>query len=401
MIRFEEDKTAKYLAILIGITACTAHLAKAVSGIANGIVMLLVILLWRKNKDKITVSDEAKGYIKAYGVFVACVIPSVLFSENPLFSLKGLINVWVWRFFVFLAIVAFIKRRDYLVNMFSALMLVSGIDGMVTLAQVRFSLSTAVRGWGFSSPVLVLAGILCMLLPIAVVILADTAFEKRLKQSAAFATVGILIGLLCNKSRSAWLTELIVMPVVLFRYLRTNVKIVAVSLLVLAGILGFMAVTPVYHQRVASITNTTTDRSNADRIWAWRSAEKMIKDHPVTGVGPEQFQKHYVKKYKFKQERQGLVHTHNNFIHVTVESGVIGLAGLLYFIGYFLYTSIRNYRKQPNPYDLLIFTTVFGYLCLFGQIEYSLNNSSTVRIMWFLLAVLLKLKETERPQIPL
>ena len=127
----------------------------------------------------------------------------------------------------------------------------------------------------------------------------------------------------------------------------------------------------------------------------------MIKDHPATGVGPEQFQKHYVKKYKFKQERQGLVHTHNNFIHVTVESGVIGLAGLLYFIGYFLYKSMSNYRKQPNPYDLLIFTTVFGYLCLFGQIEYSLNNSSTVRIMWFLLAVLLKLKETERQRIPL
>ena len=75
MIHLEEDKTAKYLAILIGITACTAHLAKAVSGIANGIVMLIVILLWRKNKDSISVSDEAKGYIKAYGVFVACVIP--------------------------------------------------------------------------------------------------------------------------------------------------------------------------------------------------------------------------------------------------------------------------------------------------------------------------------------
>ena len=34
--------------------------------------------------------------------------------------------------------------------------------------------------------------------------------ESILKKAAAFATVGILAGLLANKSRGAWLTELIV-----------------------------------------------------------------------------------------------------------------------------------------------------------------------------------------------
>ena len=394
MIVINEDKMVKYLAILIAIWACTVRLATAVREFANGIIILLAILLWYQNRGKFSISTEAKGYIKAYAVFGACVVPSVLFSDNQWFSLKEFLSMWVWRYFIFIAIVAFIKRRDYLVNMLSAFLLVCGVDCLVSLVQVMQQVTPLARGKGFGGPVLTLASLICMLLPIAVVILVDPGFEKRLKKSAAFTTAGAVIGLVCNKSRGAWLTELIVIPGALFRYFKTNVKLLAVSVLVLVSILGIMAVDPVYQERVVSIANTTTDKSNADRIWAWRSSVKMIKDHPVTGVGLGRFGEHYLKKYRYKEESQGLGHAHNNFVQVAAENGIIGLIGLLFFIGYSLFISIRNYRKQPNPYDLLIFTTVLGYLCLFGLIDYSLRLP-TIRIMWFLLAVLLKLKETE------
>ena len=101
------------------------------------------------------------------------------------------------------------------------------------------------------------------------------------------------------------------------------------------------------------------------------------------------------QKYRYKRERQNLGHAHNNFIHTTVESGVIGLAGLIYFLGFWLYASLRNYRKNKNPYDILVFTTILGYLCIFGQIDYTLGISTGMRTMFFLLAVLLQMKETE------
>ena len=68
------------------------------------------------------------------------------------------------------------------------------------------------RGAGFGVKVLTLGGIICMLLPIAAVILMDPRFEMRLKKAASFAVVGAIVGLLCNKSRGAWLTELVVLP---------------------------------------------------------------------------------------------------------------------------------------------------------------------------------------------
>ena len=395
MPHFEEQKIIKYLAVSAALMVCTLRLATAVGEFAYSIMLLLGIILWHNNQANCTLTEEIKGYIKAYGVCVLLMVPSVIFSDSPLTSAAEFLRLWIWRYAVFIIIAVFIKRRDYLVNMLAAFLTVSSIESLFTLVQVMNNMSADGRGAGFNRNVLTLGGILCMVLPLVMVILMDPRFEKKLKKVSAFAAVSVIVGLLCNKSRGAWLTELIVVPVATFRYLKQNKKYLAVVLAVFIGIAGFMASSPRYVQRVKSIVNTTTDRSNADRIWAWRSSWNMFRDHPITGVGIDRFKENYLAKYRHKNEKQGLPHAHNNFIHLGVESGAIGLAGFLYFVGYYLYRSLRNYRNHKNPYDILVFTTFFGYVCLFGLIDYSLGISTGTRIMWFLLAVLLNLKETE------
>lgn len=396
MVRIEEQQLIKYLAIFAALSACTIRIAMAVGQIAAGVAVLLGIILWRKGR--MAVSEGAAGYIKAYGVFVLLTLPSIVFSDNPVASVNSFFNLWIWRYALFLVIVFFIHRREYLVNMLIAYLTASSVEFLFTLVELLKNMRPDGRGMGFGgqSMVLTLGGILCMLLPIALVILMDAGFEKRLKKAASFALISILVGQLCNKSRGAWLTDLILVPVATFRYVKQNKRYLAVVLAVFLGIAGFMASNPGYVQRVQSIANTTTDRSNVDRFWVWRSAADMVRDHPVTGVGSGRFRETYLKKYIYEQESQKLSHAHNNFFHVTAEYGLVGLAGLLYFIGYYVYNSLRNYRKNKNPYDILVFTTIFGYLCLFGQIDYSLGSSTGIRVMWFLLAILLQLKETDR-----
>lgn len=74
------------------------------------------------------------------------------------------------------------------------------------------------------------------------------------------------------------------------------------------------------------------------------------------------------------------------------ETGLIGLAGLLYFTFYYVWHSYASWRKDYNPYDLMRLVSFLGYVVFFGQIEYTLDLSSGVRIMWFLQAVLFGLK---------
>jgi Lipid A core - O-antigen ligase and related enzymes len=401
MLHMDENRLEKYLAFFIGLMACGFSASSATASIASGIGMLLGLIFWSKYKDSVSLSEEIKGYMKAYGIFLLLLMPSIAFSDNPAVSINEFFRLWIWRYIVFVLIVLFINRKEYLVNMLTAVLAVISVDCLFTFVQVMTHMTPDGRGGGFHRSVLVLGAIMCMVLPMAMVILMDPRFEKKLKKVSAFAAISVLVGLLCNKSRGAWLTELIVIPIATFRYLKQNKKYLAVVLAVFLGIAGFMASNPRYVKRVYSITNTTTNRSNVDRIRVWKSSKKIIRDHPVTGVGLGRFSEIYLNKYKLRRERQNLNHAHNNFIQITAESGFIGLAGLFYFAGYYLYKSLQNYRKNRNPYDILVFTTILEYICLFGQIDYSLGFSNGMRIMWFLLAVLLKMKETEGKPVSL
>lgn len=396
MFVLNEDRVEKFFVVAVIASIFFSRVYMPNSLIAGKAFLLIGFLLWYRYKNTIYISDEIKGYIKAYGIFVILLIPSIPFSEFPWYSTQEFFKLWIWQYIIFLVMVAFIKQRKYFVEMLSAYFLFSGVDCLITLIQVLQHANPENRGIGIGGWLLTISGVMVMLLPIALVILMDSRFEKSLKKSAAFATVGILIGLLCNKSRGAWLTEVIAVPISVFQYLRKNRKYLVIFCLVVLGTLGFMASSPKYMQRVRSITNTTTDHSNADRIWCWKSAKKMIEDYPVTGVGPGQFYTVYIRDYRLEQETQGLPHAHNNFIHIAVESGLIGVFGFFYFVAYYLRTSFRNYRKNQNPYDLLVFTVFLAHICLMGLIDYTLWYwTGTQPIFWFLLAILLKLKETE------
>lgn len=390
-----EQKKILLLAGFITAMACVTRLSMAAGGILNGLALLTGLVLLYKDKETFSLSVETKGYIRAFAVFALSTIPSIVFSQHPGTGIYEFFNMWVWRFIVFILILGFLKRRDYLINMLTVFILIFGVDCLVAMGQVLIHIAPGERGWGFGSNQLTVAGLMSIVLPILLVIVMDHRFEKNLKKVSAFAAFAVCIGLLANKSRGAWLTELVTVPVAVGYYVRKNLKY-AIALLLIAGVfIGYMATDRIYINRFYSITNITTDRSNADRIWAWKSAKNMIADHLVFGVGLGQFREHYTANYKYKQETQNLVHCHNNFVHITAECGIVGLAGLLYFIGYFLYKSFRNWRRYKNPYDILIFTTVLGFLCLFGQIEYTLDNSSGMRIFWFLIALLLQLKAAE------
>lgn len=396
MVTLTEDRVEKIFVVLVIASVFFSRVYMPIGLIAGKVFLLMGIILGYRYRKSISVSAKIKGYIKAYGIFVILLIPSIPFSEFPWYSIKEFFKLWVWQYVIFLVIVAFIRRRDYLEEMLATFLLFSGVDCLITLVQVLQHANIENRGIGIGGWLLTISGVMCMLLPIALVILMDPRFKNYLKKSAAFATVGILIGLLCNKSRGAWLTVIIAAPISVFQYLKNNRKYLFFFCLIVLVIAGFMVTNPKYVQRVQSITNTTTDHSNADRIWCWKSAKRMIEDRPITGVGPGQFYTVYIRDYRMVQETQGLPHAHNNFIHIAVEGGLIGLCGFLYFVAYYLYTSYKNYRKSNSPYDLLMFVVFLAHICLMGLIDYTLWYwTGTQPIFWFLLAILLKLKETD------
>ncbi len=283
--------------------------------------------------------------------------------------------------------------------MLTVFLYLTTIDCLLTAPQslLHLYLGQYARGWGLGGNPLYLAGIMCMLLPVALVIVMDAGFEKRLKKAASCAIAGIIVGLIFNKSRSAWLTELLVIPLAIYKYIKQQKKYLIIFVLVLAGVATFMATNPAYVDLVRSITNVTTARSNKERLLVWESAVHMVQDHPVTGVGLGQFREKY-SQYQSNETQVTVRHVHSNYLQMAAETGLVGLAGFLFFIGYYLVTSLKNYRQYHDPYDRLIFVVILSNIVLMGLFDYTLMMSSGKRIMWFLLAILLQMKATEKQE---
>ena len=430
MITLTNEKLIKYLAIAVTIVACMTRLSTAVASIANGLALLLVLYLWHQNKHSLNLSDEAKGYVKAYLIFILLMIPSVFVSDKPLVSLKELLNFLVWRYgnILFIAIMAFIKRRDYLVNMLAALLLTTTADCLLAIPQSLLNMGQGGRGWGLGGNTLNLSGILCMVLPVALVIVLEPVFEKRLKKAASCAVAAITAGLVFNNSRSAWLTEVLVIPPTICKYLKQNKKYLLGFVLVLAGIAVFMATKPAYIARIRTIPTTFVNWSHDARGLMWKHSASIVQNHPVAGVGLGRFAEKYLelrsKKIEAikKQTQQAkaaakkntkklkaalrklpnldmpnLAHAHNNFLQVAAETGLVGLAGFVYFCGYVLFTSLKNYRKHHNPCDKLIFVVFLSNVVIMGLFDFTFFMSPGIRFMTFLIAVLLQMKTTQKP----
>jgi len=502
-----EKTLVKLLAIFLTLTICTTRISMAAGQIFQGLALLMGILLFFRQGRRLHMERESKKYYLAALAFFATTLISAIGAVNPGAVVKEFFNMWIWRSVIFVLIAAFIRRRDYLVNMLAAYFAVMGLEGLAAAGEAIF---VGGRGWGFgprTTNSLALCGMMCLTFPTACIILYDKGFETKLKKAAAFCTGGILAGQLGAQSRAAWLTGIVSAPMAFAPYAKKSLKYLTVVLSIVALVIGIFAVRPHYMKRLMSSSNMTTDWSNTHRLWLWESCVNMFKDHPVNGIGLGNFQMFYRDKgywmhngkgeptpaelrqkaaaaqkgmtkqapaqQKAAAQKQATVkkaapaqkqpvktnvpqqkaaaqnnavkkpapakqnaiqksaqqktvqqkpavkkpvqqkptaqkpaakpnapqkrvfvagHAHNSYFQLLAETGVIGFAGLVLFVLYYLGNSLRNWFREKQPYDLMFFTSFLSFFVLFAQVEHIVDNSAAVRMMWFLLAILLQMK---------
>ncbi len=89
--------------------------------------------------------------------------------------------------------------------------------------------------------------------------------------------------------------------------------------------------------------------TNFYRIRAWESAAQMIQDHPLTGLGMDQFLYFFQGRYMLPDawEEPRLSHPHNIFLDFWVRFGVLGPILIVAFLYLFWKRAISLYRNGP------------------------------------------------------
>ena len=380
-----------WIAIMVTLMVCFTRLSMAAGQFFYGIAILLSIIYIWKNKNELYVPAYIKKYSKSLIVMLLLLLPSAVLTNNISVGLPEFINVWLWRIPVFFIIALCIRNKKTLFTMLAVFFVDFGIDNLVAFHQ-HFSGMTD-RGWGFGSSVLTISGLMVMLVPIFCVILLDKEFPNYVKAAALWALGCVGFGMYGNQSRGSWLFNMIMVPIVSLPYVMKRFIHVVAVLAALGGVIWGFSTQPQYVARFESITNTTTDGSNLGRFEVWTSAINMFKDYPAIGVGIGQWRTKYEESYRLPSENQHLYHAHNNFIQLLSEVGILGLLGVLIFYGYMVIDNAKIWYRRRDPYSLCAMIAVFSYVFVFGQIEYTLDNSSGIRLMYFILGTMLQLRE--------
>ena len=380
-----------WIAIMVTLMVCFTRLSMDAGQVFYGIAILLSIIYIWKNKNELYVPAYIKKYSKSLIIMLLLLLPSSVLTNNISVGLPEFINVWLWRIPVFFIIALCIRNKKTLFTMLAVFFVDFGIDNLVAFYQ-HFSGMTD-RGWGFGSSVLTISGLMVMLVPIFCVILLDKEFPNYVKAAALWALGCVGFGMYGNQSRGSWLFNMIMVPIVSLPYVMKQFIHVIAVLAALGGVIWGFSTQPQYVARFESITNTTTDGSNLGRFEVWTSSINMFKDYPAIGVGIGQWRTKYEESYCLPSENQPLYHAHNNFIQLLSEVGILGLLGVLIFYGYMVIDNAKIWYRRRDPYSLCAMIAVFSYVFVFGQIEYTLDNSSGIRLMYFILGTMLQLRE--------
>lgn len=368
---------------------CVQRLTIAVGNILYALsIVFFAIDTYRRYRagERIFVPARVRRYFLVYLFFALAILPSAVFGLAPGDSFPKYVDYFVARFLV-LVMLLFLKiDGEAIKKALLCLIAFMAVDGLATLAERL--ITQAARAHGLGDGWLRHASIVATVFPASIVLWLSRKTDIPHKNGLLLCAVCIVLGAIASGTRSSWVGILAVMPFVLAQGVRWSPKKSLVLIAVFACAAGLVAANPQLSQRAESIVNITTDRSNGDRVEAWKSATLMVREKPVIGYGILQGGKVYLQQYRTAADTQGLGHFHNIYVQTAVDSGLLGLAGLLACI----LSSLWLFRHWSRPYALIGFCAWVGFAVV-GMFDYTWGMSAAVKTLWFVTGCSLRLEQ--------
>jgi O-antigen ligase len=234
------------------------------------------------------------------------------------------------------------------------------------------------RVQGFLGLYMTYSGVIML---VACTVVARLIFRKQDRTWPAAVLPALLAALVLTMSRNAWVGACAGIGLL---FLMKDFRLVGL-LPVVAALFLALAPTPL-SSRLYS-TFSLSDPSNRDRVAMMRSGVRMIKDYPLTGVGPDAVRLVYAHYRDPKAEKQLNPHLHNVPLQIAAERGLPALLIWLWFIFVLMQDFVRKARYSSSRW--LYTAGLAGVVAMLaaGMFEYNFGDSEF--LMLFLLLVTL------------
>ncbi len=208
---------------------------------------------------------------------------------------------------------------------------------------------------------------------IAVIMLClNIIIQKRKERNSLFALSIICLclsslTLFFTKSVGGWLIFIVIFSLFLLLGKLLNKKsiLIIVSLIILFGVI-------VINRELNEAYFKKPLFSVDKRISYWRETAKIIKQHPLTGVGAGNF--------SLKETRA----THNSYLQIWAEMGILGIVSWLMIVFIFIKKGIKNLYSKNDYYNLGLLMSGLSFL-FYNLIDFSFFISQSAFLFWMVL----------------
>jgi O-antigen ligase len=360
--------------------ACLALLAFAaslqLSIAAADILLTIAALLWVavlvRNRERV----EVPRMFWPLAAYAGATLVASVFSVDPRVSLvdsKQLVLLII----VPLTYRLFRGRRALLaVDVIITIGAISATWGIVQYLILNFD-NLEKRPQGALGLYMTYSGLLML---VACAAVSRVMFAKHHRAWAAWVLPSLLVALVFTFTRSAWVGACVGIGLL---FLLRDFRLMGLLPVALAA---FLALAPSGLTNRLYSTFSLKDPSNVDRVAMMKSGFRIIKDRPLTGIGPDmvgQVYPHYRDKTAVNQLN---LHLHNVPLQIAAERGLPALGLWLWFI----VTLVRDFlkrRRSDFPSLSNAGLAVIGAMLAAGLFEYNFGDSEF--LMLFLVLVTL------------
>ncbi|HEX9016493.1 MAG TPA: O-antigen ligase family protein [Chloroflexota bacterium] len=219
-------------------------------------------------------------------------------------------------------------------------------------------------------------------------VLAAAIFAPR---SRAVAIPGLAVlgaAQILTFSVGAWIATLLALGTVVALW-RPRALLVAAGMVAAASV---AAVPVLSSERLASHLSLTRGTSFI-RLQLWESSLRMIADHPVLGVGMDNFLYQYRSLYMLPEAaaEPNLSHPHNLVLNFWLEVGILGLLAFLWILASLARSWAALWRASSSPTERTILAGIAGAAADFvshGMVDNSYFLTDMAFHFWLLAATI-------------
>jgi O-antigen ligase len=192
---------------------------------------------------------------------------------------------------------------------------------------------------------------------------------------AAFVMPALLVALSLTLTRGAWVGVAVGIAVL---FLSKDFRLLA--LIPVLVVIAIVLAPPEMIGRFKSIFDPT-DLTSRDRVAMLQAGAAMVKDYPLTGVGPNQIERAY-PSYRVKQAvKPTNPHLHNVPMQIAAERGLPALAAWAWFVtsaGLGLWRLLRTSRHKSLAAAAL---GCMAAMLAAGMTEYNFGDSEFLMLL--------------------